>query len=576
MAKKIYGSVNGARKEVTAIYGSVNGARKEVTKVYGSVNGARKLVWEKAQPQPVNDYGILTYYGVTMVPAGTVIVVEGTQLTGSVTGSVSGFFDFLSQQWTIEGHYNQVDWSQPVRISIQYGGGSYTVGQELDDWTSIKVQPYIAGTGYEDWTYFWNFNSYADIKSYISIYVAEAGPISPTTTIVSSSSQYDVDKTTETSFALTTLNMYQTGYNYSSGFNIGTEIITPNRIKSFVFGDQATFVPDGFLRGCGNLLTIDFGNSVIATIGNYFLASCPHFNSALDLSSVTSIGTCFLYQCAEFNSAITLNNSITAIPNYFLSECPSFNQPLTIPSSVTSIGDRFLSDCSAFNSALTVSGTITTIGTYFMYYCRVFDQPLPFISSATSIGAYFLAGCGRFNQSVSLSNSLTSIPSNFLYSCSYFNQPIVVPPSVTSIGNWFIGSCVRFNQTITMSSGLTSIGGYFLYSCNAFDQSLTIPSTVTTIGTYFLAYCNTLNSPIIINGESLTSVGTYFMYSMRAFTSYVSVTGSSHAPTDNNSFSAYSTSVAAYTTGIMICGAWEGQVSSRTSSPYRKIVACSL
>ena len=41
----LYGSVNGARKEIKHLYGSVNGSRKKIKKLYASVNGARKLIF---------------------------------------------------------------------------------------------------------------------------------------------------------------------------------------------------------------------------------------------------------------------------------------------------------------------------------------------------------------------------------------------------------------------------------------------------------------------------------------------------------------------------------------------------
>ena len=41
----LYGSVNGARKEIHHLYGSVNGSRKKIKKLYASVNGARKLIF---------------------------------------------------------------------------------------------------------------------------------------------------------------------------------------------------------------------------------------------------------------------------------------------------------------------------------------------------------------------------------------------------------------------------------------------------------------------------------------------------------------------------------------------------
>lgn len=46
MAKKIYGSVNGAREEAKLAYGSLNGARVRAVKIYGSENGVCKQVYE--------------------------------------------------------------------------------------------------------------------------------------------------------------------------------------------------------------------------------------------------------------------------------------------------------------------------------------------------------------------------------------------------------------------------------------------------------------------------------------------------------------------------------------------------
>lgn len=43
---KLYGSVNGATKQVHKLYGSVGGVTKTVTKLYGSVNGVTKLIYQ--------------------------------------------------------------------------------------------------------------------------------------------------------------------------------------------------------------------------------------------------------------------------------------------------------------------------------------------------------------------------------------------------------------------------------------------------------------------------------------------------------------------------------------------------
>lgn len=574
MAKKIYGPVNGARKEVTAIYGPVNGARKEVYKVYGSVNGARKLVWEK---QATNLYGILTYYGVTIAPAGTITEENGTTpaLSATLLQSISDFENVIQEQWVSEGHQEQIDFTYPIKIDVYHPNQTMVSGEQLDANASTYVEVMTTDGYYSE---MWIWYTYSDISSYVDIRATESGQYDGNYAFeVLTQPTEVVDKTTQASFALTSLSMYNTGYNSSSGFNIGSETIPPERIKAFKFGDSVTSVPNNFLAYSA-LEAIDLGNSNITTIGNSFLTYCTNFThtGTLDLSAVTSIGNDFLHSCTSFNSPIVLGEGLTSISSFFLSNCASFNQPLTLPSSVTSIGNNFLYECSSFNQPLTLPSGVTSIGNYFMYYCLSFNQSLTLPSGVTKISSEFMRSCTSFNQPLTLPSSATSIGSGFMHSCTSFNQSLTLPSGLTSIGTYFMYSCTSFNQPLALPSSVASIGNYFMYSCNSFNQPFTIPSGITTIGTYFLAYCRALNSPITLNCPSLTSIGKYFMTSLRDFTSYVSVTTSAAAPTDNYAFSATGTSAQAYTTGVQICGSWEGRISDRTSYPYRKIVPCSL
>ena len=94
--RNIYGSVNGARKEVEHIYGPVNGARKKVIKVYGSVNGARKLMWQEI-PRIEN------------VSGGTVAPVDVEGFITFLEGLVSGYPD-------LTGHVIRVTWDDGALI----------------------------------------------------------------------------------------------------------------------------------------------------------------------------------------------------------------------------------------------------------------------------------------------------------------------------------------------------------------------------------------------------------------------------------------------------------------------------
>ena len=374
MAKKIYGPVNGARKEVTAIYGPVNGARKEVLKVYGSVNGARKLVWEKQSS--ANPYGILTYYGVTYLPAGTVTPIYGTPpLAGSLLVSLSDFTSAIQTQWINEGHYEQIDWSYPVIIDVYNSGEYMAADTTISQYANISVAV-MTMDGY--YTGLWNWYYYQHISSYIDIRSTEQGIYDGSSELgVSTTPTPIADKTIQSSFALTSLSMYNTGYTANAGFDIGTEVIAPFRIKSFEFGDYVTSVPNNFLQGSA-LETIDFGNSNITTIGNYFLSECSNFayTGTLDLSAVTSIGTYFLSNCSLFNAPIALNENLTSIPEYFLYRCSTFNQPLTLPSATINIGANFMNSCTSFDQPLVIPAGVGSIPNVFLYYCSNFNSPI--------------------------------------------------------------------------------------------------------------------------------------------------------------------------------------------------------
>ena len=197
----------------------------------------------------------------------------------------------------------------------------------------------------------------------------------------------------------------------------------------------------------------------------------------------------------------------------------------------------------------------TSLPNQFLINCPLLTELDISQAPLTEIPQNFVRYCVNFNQAFTIPSTVTAIGNIFLYQCESFNQAIVVPNSVTTIGQYFLANCYGFNSALTLSNHLTTIGARFLQNAKVFNQTLTIPNTVTSIGTYFLYDCQRLTTPIQMGTVSATV-----------------------AVSSDQSFSVTSTSVNAYTTGMIIeCSTialeseWKTKFPNRTSNPYRKL-----
>ena len=221
-----------------------------------------------------------------------------------------------------------------------------------------------------------------------------------------------------------TINGNQIPRNVVVGFAFGTDTWTDSN-------NNNANTPQYFLGHATNLRFVTALPSWVTNIGDFFLYSCPSFNSEIDLSNVTTIG------------------------RNFLGECYVFNQPLDF-SNVTSLGIQCLGSCTRFNSPV-VCPQITAMPAEFMAYCYAFNQPITLYSGTTSIG------------------------NSFMRVCKSYNCPMVLPSGLTTIGTYFMANCEAFNQDIVLPSTVTSIGDFFLYFCNSFASSIDVGSLPCTI-----------------------------------------------------------------------------------------------
>jgi hypothetical protein len=115
-------------------------------------------------------------------------------------------------------------------------------------------------------------------------------------------------------------------------YTVNGHALPRDAITSFEFGSSVTSTPYQFLNQAANLTSVDFTYATSMTsIGAYFLASCPNFNSA-----------------------ITFPSGITTIQEGMLQNCTSFNQNITFPSSLTSLGAGCMFNCKAMIGTINV------------------------------------------------------------------------------------------------------------------------------------------------------------------------------------------------------------------------------
>lgn len=223
----------------------------------------------------------------------------------------------------------------------------------------------------------------------------------------------------------------QNGYNFSSC----------KSLRTIVFPENMTEIPDGMFWECSALASVDIPDNV------------------------TRIGGATFYRCTSLRE-INLGNALTRIESEAFNGCRNLKN-ITFPETLTYIGENSFRDCEELTSIVLPENT-ARIGDYCFYDC-------------TSL------------SSVTLSDQMTILPRYAFSNCENLSQ-VTIPEKLEEISEGVFAHCVVLND-IEFPSTLKEIGG-FAFRETGFTEVI-LPDGVETLHTQFLRDCPNLTSVTI-------------------------------------------------------------------------------
>jgi len=227
-------------------------------------------------------------------------------------------------------------------------------------------------------------------------------------------------------------------------------------IKTFIIGDDVTYIPSYLCYGNTSIKTLIFGSNV-RTIGYGAFRSC------------------------NLSDGITLPSSLITIDDQAFSGCSGLSS-IVIPEGVTSIGQQAFSGCSSLVS-VTIPSTVTSLG-----------------------GRSFISCSSLETVNYNATNVTTTYRNNSSYPESYppfYNntaiKTFIIGDDVTNIPNYLCSNATGI-ETLTLGEQVKTIGAYSFYNCSF--NSITISRSVTSIDSYAFASNTALT---IVNCEPLVA-----------------------------------------------------------------------
>lgn len=131
--------------------------------------------------------------------------------------------------------------------------------------------------------------------------------------------------------------------------------------------------------------TEDWGTLTYGSGSTYTIKTSSDFGKLCDSNSPTrsitfSDGTSIRKDTIE---GYEFGPNFGNIEDYFLSSCTHLNSAINVPSGVTSIGLGFLNDCTALASQVTIPATVNSVGQFFMTGTQSFTGNLVVNTTAT-------------------------------------------------------------------------------------------------------------------------------------------------------------------------------------------------
>ncbi len=312
-------------------------------------------------------------------------------------------------------------------------------------------------------------------------------------------------------------------------FGTSDVVITSNVYKNsggvITCGGDITLVDNSAFKGCGNLETISFPES-LTTIGNSAFAECKSLKTVNLPESLTTIGDEVFLNCEALES-IDLPGNITSIGFLAFAGCSSLRE-IVIPEGITTIVNNLFENCGNLVS-VTLPEKVTTIGDSAFAGCASLTNiPIPesviafednaFSGCASlasinipdllhSIGKSAFNGCASLTKITLPTYNLTKIGEYAFYGCSKLTS-INLPVVIDNIADFLLAGCSSLTN-IEIPTLITSIGEGAFNGCLALEE-INIPEKVTTIGASAFAGCSKLTSVTIPSG--VTSIGRSAFY----------------------------------------------------------------
>ncbi len=244
--------------------------------------------------------------------------------------------------------------------------------------------------------------------------------------------------------------------------------LTGSSVKSLVFVEGTTFIPDNVMNGASSLTSVNLPETV------------------------TSIGSYAFYGCTSLKE-LSLPEALNNIGPYAFYNCRSLAE-LVIPVNVVSIQVDTFYGCTSLTRAVLPEG-LTSIGSYAFYGCSSLAEiTLP--ETLTGIGQYAFYNCSSLEK-ITIPVSVTTIPNYAFYGCGSL-KTVLIPETVKNVGQYAFYNC-RSLEDITVPAG-QNVGNYAYANCSG-TKTLTIGDNAV-IGNYAFSGCTGLSSAVIGNNIS--------------------------------------------------------------------------
>ncbi len=204
-------------------------------------------------------------------------------------------------------------------------------------------------------------------------------------------------------------------------------------IKRVIVSEGVTSIGKSAFSYCGNLSSVEIGNSVIK-IGDRAFYSSKLFSVTIP-KNVAIIGNSAFYKCSSLTS-IELFNGIRQIDEYAFAYCTAL-ESMIIPNSVDSMGNSVFCGCTLLAS-VTLPEQITKI----------------------SLGTF--DGCTALS-SITIPSGVQTIEARVFYNCTSLTT-VDIPSTVTLIDGVAFGGCTGL-KTFTCRATTPPTMGY-----NVFDR----------------------------------------------------------------------------------------------------------